>query len=61
MLTINELKQVLIERMDEVTFLDLLEISTEDLVNVFQDKIEDRYDILIEEVDDDMERDFPTD
>ena len=50
MLTLEELK----ERMsmeDEVTLLETLNISAEDLVNAFSDKIEDKYDKLIKEYD----------
>lgn len=48
-LTVNEV----IERMrrwDEVYLLERLEISSEDLIERFSDKIEDRYFELMEEV-----------
>lgn len=50
-LTIPELKEKIIEQIDEVTFLDLLGLTTEDLVEVFSDKIEDKYDLLCAEVE----------
>lgn len=39
----------LLEQEDETTILELLEISSEDLVNRFKDKIEDKFDKLQEE------------
>lgn len=44
MLTIEELKQKISEQVPEVDFIDLLEISTEDLVEVFLDKVIENYD-----------------
>lgn len=51
MLTIRELKEKIASRVDEVTLCDILEITSTDLVEVFQDKIEDKYDILVELVE----------
>ncbi len=50
-LTIPELKEKIIEQIDEVTLVDLLNLTTEDLVNAFIDKIEDRYEILCDELE----------
>jgi predicted methyltransferase len=61
MLTLEELKTKLVERFDEVLLCDVLEITTEDLVKAFPEKIEDKYDILADELDDGMEREIPTD
>ena len=47
-ITFEELKQQL-KRLDEVTLLEVLDIASEDIVNRFQDLIEERYDELIEE------------
>lgn len=44
MLTIEELKQKIAEQVPEVDFLDILEITTEDLVEVFLDKVIEHYD-----------------
>jgi hypothetical protein len=44
MLTIEELKQKISEQVPEVDFIDMLEISTEDLVEVFMDKVIENYD-----------------
>jgi hypothetical protein len=46
MLTIEELKQKIKERMSEVDLVDLLEITTDELVGAFLDKIEDKFDVL---------------
>jgi hypothetical protein len=50
-LTIPELKEKIIEQIDEVTLIDLLGITTEDLVTAFIDKIEDKYDLLCAELE----------
>ena len=44
MLTIEELKQKIAEQVPEVDFLDILEITTDDLVEVFLDKVIEHYD-----------------
>jgi hypothetical protein len=49
MLTLVELQERMAERTDEVTILEILNITSEDLVNAFVDRIEDRYDQLQEE------------
>lgn len=51
MLTLNELREKL-TRVDEITLMERLEISSEDLVERFVDRIEDRYDELLQEYDD---------
>ncbi len=51
MLTIPDICDKL-KRMDEVTILELLEINSEEIVNRFQDKIEDIADYLEEVLDD---------
>jgi len=56
-LTIEELKEKLAERLDEVTLLDLLGITSYDLVERFADLIEDKYDKLLKEIEDDYEID----
>jgi predicted methyltransferase len=61
MLTLEELKTKLVERFDEVLLCDILEITTEDLVKAFPEKIEDKYDILADELDEGMEREIPSD
>lgn len=49
MLTLNELQERL-KQIDEVTLMELLEITSEDITEKFLDKIEDRYDYLIGEI-----------
>ena len=48
-MTLGELSEAL-KQWDETTLLELLEISPEDIVERFQDKIEDRFDYLETEV-----------
>lgn len=40
-LTIPELKEKIIEQVDEVDFIDFLGLTTEDLVQAFSDEIEE--------------------
>jgi len=40
-LTIPELKEKIIEQVDEVDFIDFLGLTTEDLVSAFSDEIEE--------------------
>jgi phage terminase small subunit len=49
-LTLNELKEKIIEQIDEVDFIDLLNLTTEDLVNAFEDKVLDNIDRITEEL-----------
>jgi hypothetical protein len=51
MLTIPDICDKL-KRLDEVTILELLEVNSEEIVNRFQDKIEDMADYLEEVLDD---------
>ena len=48
--TFSELCEEL-KRIDETTLLELLEISSEEIVNKFEDKIEDRLDKLLYNID----------
>lgn len=50
MLTLNELKEKIIQQIDEVDFVDLLNLTTEDLVNAFEDKIIDNQEKIINEL-----------
>ncbi len=49
-ITLEELKERL-KRYDEVTLLELLDINADELVEKFEDKIEDRFDKLAAEED----------
>jgi len=46
-----------LKRVDEVSLLEILQISSEELVDRFTDKIEDNYDELREDLDADEEED----
>ena len=50
---INHLK-----RIDEISLLEVLDISSEDLVDRFLDKIEDKYDDLQQDFEPDENEDF---
>lgn len=49
-LTFEELKEKL-KQYDEVLLLELLDISAEDIVENFQDKVEERFDKLEQEIE----------
>lgn len=49
--TLEELKEKLI-RFDEIILLELLEISSEEIINRFEDLIELNYEKLSKEVED---------
>lgn len=50
-LTIPELKEKLIEQVEEVDFVDFLCLTTEDLVNAFSDLIEENPEKFLELLD----------
>jgi hypothetical protein len=52
-LTLEELKEKLAERLDEITLLELLGINSYDIVERFEDLIENNYDKLMKEIEDD--------
>jgi hypothetical protein len=52
-LTLQELKEKLANRLDEVSLLELLNITSFDLVERFEDLIEERYEHLCKEIEDD--------
>lgn len=51
MLTHEELKELLASRVDEVTLLDVLEITSEELLNAFDDVVERKRPQLLDLVD----------
>jgi hypothetical protein len=55
--SLEELKERLADRLDEITLLELLNITSYDLVERFSDLIEDNYDKLQKEINDDYEPD----
>ena len=58
-LTLEELKEKVKEQINEVDLLEILEVTSEDLVNRFDDLNEEKYDILLEI--DDVRDPFTTD
>lgn len=50
MITLQELKEILLERYDPLDVLEMLELTTEDLVNAFTDRIEDLFPKLQEDI-----------
>lgn len=51
-MTLEELKSKLSKSLDEITLLELLNINAEELVEAFTDKIEEKFDELVTEMDD---------
>jgi Mg/Co/Ni transporter MgtE len=50
-LTTNELLEKIIERIDEVDLIELLDLTTEEIVYAFLDKIEERKDQFLDALD----------
>lgn len=50
MITFDELKEKL-QRVDEVTLLELLEIRSDDIIERFEDFIEEQQDKLMREIE----------
>lgn len=50
-ITVEELSQKLAEQYDEVTLIDVLGVNSFDIVEAFQELIEEQYDKLIGEVE----------
>ena len=49
--TLQEIKEKLAEQYDEVMLLEILEINSYDIVNAFFDRIEEKYDELNEDLE----------
>jgi hypothetical protein len=52
--TVEELKERIVERMDADELLEVLEVGIEELVEAFPDKIEDNYERLVQELFDEF-------
>jgi len=52
-ITLEELKEKM-KHWDELDILDTLDITSEELVEVFSDEIEEKYDQLVEQEQDDQ-------
>ena len=50
-LTLHDIKEKL-KHLDEITLMETLDISSEDLVNRFVDRIEEKQDVLENDLDD---------
>lgn len=58
MLTLSELKEKVVEQMSEFDVVDLLGLTTEDIVNAFEDKLLAKYNYLINELELSSSNDF---
>ena len=47
-LPLIELQELLVERYDEISILEILDITSEELIDRFIDKIEDKQEELVE-------------
>lgn len=54
-ITVREVQERLAERWNPDEIVDVLEVSSAELVEAFPDKIEDRYEQLVQELFDDEE------
>lgn len=54
-LTLCEIKNKLAETYDETTLLELLEINSKDIVEMFLDRVDNRYDKLVVEFEETTE------
>lgn len=50
MLTLNELKEKVADQISEFDLVDLLGLTSWDLVNAFEEKLEEKYTQLIDEL-----------
>jgi len=50
-LTLIELKEKIVEQWDEVDIIDALSLTTEDIVEAFSDRIEERKHLFIQELE----------
>lgn len=55
MLTLAEIKEKLIQQVDEVDIVDFLGLTTEDIVNAFEDRIEENPEKFLKLLDFDEE------
>jgi len=56
-LTLNDVVTKL-KHIDEVTLMEILEITSDDMVARFMDRIEIKYDKIIQEMEEDMEQGY---
>lgn len=51
MLTLKELKEKIIEQVPELDLIDILGLTTKDLVEAFEDEIEEKYSKFLTELE----------
>ena len=56
--TLTEIKEYMKEHIDEVQCLELLDLSTEEIVDAFEDRIEEKKQYLIAQLELDFDNDF---
>ena len=56
--TLTEIKEYMKEHIDEVQCLELLDLSTEELIEAFEDRIEEKKQYLIAQLKLDFDNDF---
>lgn len=59
--TLKELRMHILNNVEETEFLELLDITTSELIEAFDDKIADRFDYLVAKLELDEEDDRPVD
>ena len=53
--SLNQLKDYMRDNIEETQFLELLDITTADLIEAFDDKIADKFDYLVSKLELDAE------
>ena len=51
MVSLNQLKDYMRDNIEETQFLELLDITTADLIEAFDDKIADKFDYLVSKLE----------
>ena len=59
--SLKQLKMHILKNVEETEFLELLDITTSELIEAFDDKIVDRFDYLVAKLELDEEDDRPVD
>lgn len=49
MRTLEEVKQHLIDHVDEICLLEMLNITSEDIIGMFSDRVEEKYNEIIKD------------
>jgi hypothetical protein len=52
-MTFDEVQDYLYDNFDEIMIMELLEINSYDLVSRFEDKLEENFDKILREIDED--------